>query len=62
LCEIARISVLQSGWEAAHKRHFLGETLDDIAETNVPEIRLRYREETLSLEHSHLNHCAGDAD
>jgi AMP deaminase len=49
-CEIARNSVLQSGWEMKYKTHFLGENLNDIRETNVPVIRLIYRQETLAHE------------
>ena len=45
--EIARNSVLQSGWEMNFKKHFLGDNLQDITMTNVPLIRLRYRQETL---------------
>lgn len=49
-CEIARNSVLQSGWEARYKLHFLGADYTDIRETNVPDIRLMYRQETLNAE------------
>jgi AMP deaminase len=49
-CEIARNSVLQSGWEMRFKEHFLGRNLSDIRETNVPVIRLSYRQETLQQE------------
>jgi len=49
-CEIARNSVLQSGWELRFKLHFLGRDLSDIKETNVPIIRLAYRRETLQCE------------
>lgn len=48
--EIARNSVLQSGWERKFKMHFLGKDYSDIKETNVPDIRLRYRQETLEAE------------
>ncbi len=48
--ELARNSVLQSGWDARYKRHFLGENYSDIRETNVPVIRLAYRQETLATE------------
>jgi AMP deaminase len=61
-CEIARNSVLQSGFEARFKRHFLGDSFDqpwaegnDIRQTNVPNIRLRYRQETLFSEHSFVH-------
>lgn len=49
-CEIARNSVLQSGWEDDFKKHFLGEDYADICQTNVPKIRLNYRQETLQQE------------
>lgn len=49
-CEIARNSALQSGWEARYKLHFLGEDYKDIKETNVPDIRLLFREKTLTNE------------
>eukprot|EP00904_Undaria_pinnatifida_P003061 jgi/Undpi1/12756/HiC_scaffold_6.g02424.m1 len=55
-CEIARNSVLQSGYEHRFKQHFLGASYDegadgnDISMTNVPDIRLRYRHEVLSSE------------
>lgn len=54
MCEIARNSVLQSGWEYPWKCHFLGPNYaepgpegNDIHFTNVPHIRLQYRLETL---------------
>jgi AMP deaminase len=46
--EIARNSVLQSGWEKRFKKHFLGDDFADTTMTNVPVIRLKYREETLA--------------
>jgi len=56
-CEIARLSVLQSGLEYRFKRHFLGRnfalagaTGNDIRQTNVPSIRLQYRYEQLLAE------------
>lgn len=54
-CEIARNSVLQSGWEDEFKQHFLGVDYEDICETNVPIIRLRYRAETLKAELDSIN-------
>lgn len=59
-CEIARNSVLQSGFEARYKRHFLGEDYEDIRETNVPEIRLQYRKETLDNELNEIMKYSGD--
>lgn len=54
LCELARNSVLQSGFEACVKAACLGkhwyrsgEAGNDISKTNVPSIRLCYRYETL---------------
>ncbi|KAJ3121835.1 AMP deaminase [Physocladia obscura] len=56
-CEIARNSVLQSGWEMQFKKHWLGETChlpgpagNAIHKTNVPNIRLSYRYQTLMEE------------
>ena len=57
LCEIARNSVLQSGFEYPYKAHFIGPNYgvqgpagNDIHSTNVPYIRLQYRLETLNAE------------
>ncbi|KUF91071.1 hypothetical protein AM588_10005357 [Phytophthora nicotianae] len=57
MCEIARNSVLQSGFEHKFKQHYLGPkyTLpgsrgNDIRMTNVPDIRVDYRHETLQGE------------
>ncbi|KAL7414079.1 AMP deaminase [Mrakia frigida] len=54
MCELARNSVLQSGWEMQVKRHWLGDRWfypgvegNDINKTNVPNIRLEYRNSTL---------------
>jgi AMP deaminase len=54
LCEIARNSVLQSGWEHCYKQEWLGEDYDkegahgnDINKSNLPNIRICYRQETL---------------
>jgi AMP deaminase len=49
-CEIARNSVLQSGFEKLYKVHYLGDNFSDIKETNVPEVRLAFRKESLSNE------------
>lgn len=58
-CEIARNSVLQSGWERRFKMHFLGKDYSDIRETNVPIIRLMYRKETLETEIDHILQYSG---
>ncbi|KAH6578097.1 hypothetical protein BASA50_005140 [Batrachochytrium salamandrivorans] len=57
MCEIARNSVLQSGWELKVKQRWLGNTCymagpagNDIHKTNVPNIRLQYRYQTLMEE------------
>ncbi|GAM21170.1 hypothetical protein SAMD00019534_043450 [Acytostelium subglobosum LB1] len=55
ICEIARNSVLQSGFEHNVKSHWLGaEYLDpsknDIKKTNIPDIRVCFRNETLTEE------------
>ena len=54
MCEIARNSVLQSGFEHPYKAHFLGKRYyqagpegNDITMTNVPNIRVSYRHEVL---------------
>ncbi len=61
MCELARNSVLQCGFENKLKRHWIGNQVgdydsmvnpecNDIAKTNVPNIRMSYRYETLMLE------------
>ncbi|KAI8917666.1 hypothetical protein DFJ77DRAFT_314426 [Powellomyces hirtus] len=57
MCEIARNSVLQSGWEMQIKKHWLGDQCNfhgpagnAIQKTNVPNIRLAYRYQTLMEE------------
>jgi AMP deaminase len=57
MCEIARISVLQSGFEAPFKAHWLGANYaeqgpagNDINFSNVPYIRVQYRMECLQAE------------
>ncbi|KAK3106992.1 hypothetical protein FSP39_004575, partial [Pinctada imbricata] len=54
MCEIARNSVLQSGFEHEVKQHWLGLHYtkegvagNDVSRTNVPDIRVAYRYETL---------------
>jgi AMP deaminase len=61
-CEIARNSVMQSGFEHRFKQHFLGPDYaaigasgNDIAQSNVPDIRLQYRHETLQSELAFVN-------
>ncbi|KAI8898841.1 hypothetical protein BC833DRAFT_525494, partial [Globomyces pollinis-pini] len=52
MCEIARNSVLQSGWELQLKKRWIGSKCDipgpsgdDIHKSNVPNIRVAYRRE-----------------
>ncbi|CED82234.1 amp deaminase [Phaffia rhodozyma] len=54
MCELARNSVLQSGWDMEVKRHWIGNKWfypgvegNDINKTNVPNTRLEYRHSTL---------------
>ncbi|KAI0278278.1 AMP deaminase [Russula aff. rugulosa BPL654] len=54
LCELARNSVIQSGFEMEVKRHWLGQKWylpgaagNDINKTNVPNLRLKFRHDTL---------------
>lgn len=61
LCEIARNSVLQSGLSHQEKKHFIGSNYledgpegNDIRRTNVAQIRMSYRHETLCNELSFL--------
>jgi AMP deaminase len=62
MCELARNSVIQSGWEMQVKKHWLGHHWympgaagNDIHKTNVPTIRLAYRHATL-LEELYVVH------
>ncbi|XP_057189109.1 AMP deaminase 3 isoform X3 [Triplophysa rosa] len=61
VCEIARNSVLQSGLSHEDKKHFIGANYlkdgpegNDIRRTNVAQIRMAYRHETLCNELSFL--------
>lgn len=63
MCELASNSVKQSGWEAAIKKHWLGKKYstngvlgNDIEKTNVPDIRVQYRDETLNAELDLMDH------
>lgn len=51
MCELARNSVLQSGFEHSLKLRWLGHGMRDIHRTNVPLVRLAYRQQTLDTEH-----------
>ncbi|GLD64447.1 AMP deaminase 2-like isoform X1, partial [Lates japonicus] len=57
MCELARNSVLMSGFSHKAKSYWLGPSYskegpesNDIRRTNVPDIRVAYRSETLSEE------------
>ncbi|KAI9255489.1 hypothetical protein BY458DRAFT_535519 [Sporodiniella umbellata] len=57
MCELARNSVIQSGWENQIKSHWIGENWsepgvkgNDVQKTNVPDIRVGHRYETLKEE------------
>lgn len=57
MCELARNSVLQSGFETELVRHWLGPHYHErgpkgnaVAKSNVPDIRLKFREDTLREE------------
>jgi AMP deaminase len=57
MCELARNSCLQSGFELALKRHWLGPDFylpgvagNAIHQTNVPNVRVAFRHKTLTEE------------
>ena len=67
MSEIARNSVLQSGWEVEYKRHYLGGRYwvrgmagNDIKQTNVPAIRVQFRDELLREEMAILSQHADE--
>jgi len=64
LCEIARNSVLQSGFHPKFKAYWVGQhycengpNSNDVARTNVPDIRVMYRWELLREELAYINHA-----
>lgn len=68
MCELARNSVLQSGFENELIRHWLGPHYYErgpkgnvVAKSNVPDIRLKFRQDTLQ-EELDLIHAYGRAD
>jgi hypothetical protein len=63
MCELARNSVLQSGWELPIKKKWLGDRYflpgpagNDIHKTNVPDLRMQYRYQTLLEERNLVLH------
>lgn len=66
MCELARNSVLQSGFEMQLKKTWISENLgkpgpegNDLEKTNVPDIRLAYRHDTLQNEHDLIQKYTG---
>merc|ERR1712088_933163 len=64
MCELARNSVLQGGYQDATKSHWMGPNWEregvagnDITRTNVSDIRVAYRHETLLAELSNIFKC-----
>ncbi|KAG8193644.1 hypothetical protein JTE90_024008 [Oedothorax gibbosus] len=67
MCELARNSVLMSGFPSSVKKHWLGPNCmkegiagNDITRTNVPDIRVAYRAETLLEELSTIFSALAD--
>ncbi|KAI8978608.1 hypothetical protein BDB01DRAFT_746401 [Pilobolus umbonatus] len=65
MCELARNSVLQCGWEDRIKKHWIGRHYykpgakgNDMTKTNVPNIRVKYRYDTLMEELNALRRYA----
>jgi len=68
LCEIARNSVLQSGFHPKFKAYWVGQNYwqmgpvgNDVARTNVPNIRIGYRWELLQEELNFIHHGSKSA-
>ena len=68
LCELARNSVLQSSFEHCYKKVWLGEDYDkeglvgnDINKSNVPNIRICFRTDTLRDERDLIERLADAA-
>lgn len=64
MCELSRNSVLMSGFSNKVKSYWLGPSYtregpesNDISRTNVPDIRVAYRHETLSEELQLITHA-----
>ncbi|PVU84539.1 hypothetical protein BB559_005411 [Furculomyces boomerangus] len=63
MCELALNSVIQSGFEATLKRHWIGrhyleKNTFQVNKTNVPETRINYRKETLFRENLFINNLS----
>ena len=68
MCELARNSVLQSGFEHTLKQrwlgpdyHHLGESANNVAKTNVPNVRVAFRQSTLLEELSMIDRYTENA-
>jgi len=68
MCELAKNSVLQSGFEDKIKKHWVGNDFlkpgvegNDIEKCNVPDIRVNYRYETLKTELELVNYFSKDS-
>eukprot|EP00092_Neocalanus_flemingeri_P075416 GFUD01093427.1.p1 GENE.GFUD01093427.1~~GFUD01093427.1.p1 ORF type:complete len:789 (-),score=232.98 GFUD01093427.1:236-2602(-) len=69
MCELARNSVLTSGFSHQVKQHWLGPNYtregvegNDMTRTNVPDIRVAYRHETLTEELSNIFKCVTNTE
>lgn len=69
MCELARNSVIQCGWEMKIKQHWIGKKWyqpgpagNDMQKTNVPNIRLAFRYETLREELAMLDRYSGTTE
>jgi AMP deaminase len=69
LCEIARTSVLNSGFPHDDKQHWVADAYweagpagNDIYKTNVPDVRVRFRNDTLAAERNLVARGAAEAD
>ena len=68
MCELARNSVVTSGFSHQVKQHWLGPNYkregvggNDVTRTNVPDIRVAYRYETLTEELDNIFRCVNQA-
>lgn len=67
MCELAKNSVLQSGFEDKIKKHWIGKDFlkpgvegNDIEKSNVPDIRVNYRHDTLRTELELVNYFSSN--
>lgn len=69
MCEIARNSVLQSGFAHHYKAHFLGNKYwlrsikgNDVKQTNLPDVRIDFRISNLKSEYKVISRMCGSPD